>query len=567
MIVFKEKLTSANYTDKLSIIHSQENGMTPVTDVTSTINIPIRLLYGGDYDVADIIISSSDNVVILSEPHIINDNEVESYSLDYDFNITVDIVSDRDKNPLTITDVGFINISCSIIKDSATVINTSLLLNVLISPEVVIISEFGIDTIELCYYEWLKSESLISDQEYDDFLILYHGVDFIIENGNVDNDLRPTVTNRFSEEINNQRFQLNDEPQIGTLAVYQETASTTTATASSVYVQYSVTLQNSGETLYVSGTVFWKDTNGVEHPLKNSYVEIIDEDIAFDDYQARVYTDSAGFFSATFANQTGWDENGCDIFFRIYSRNTNVIVQNLNDENRKGYYFQTNTDNNINTEITDKIQGIEDTDVAKSFSVMQALNEGINYVTAIDSSETYLASSVFPSPSIVGTCYSLKNLFILKDDYCDWDIILHEFGHYIADTIDIDDSPGGDHSSSDDLLDTSSNKSKAIRLAWSEGWATYLSIAAQRYLSLSGIPNVGDYNYTDTIDSNLNYSIRTPQTIGEANERDISYMLIMLNDYFDSFSGVDGYKYIWNVAKGSGSETFSDFYNALISKP
>jgi len=49
------------------------------------------------------------------------------------------------------------------------------------------------------------------------------------------------------------------------------------------------------------------------------------------------------------------------------------------------------------------------------------------------------------------------------DDGFDDDVMLHEFGHYVAFLDSRDDSPGGDHD----------GRPADPRLAWSEGWATY----------------------------------------------------------------------------------------------
>lgn len=554
--------------DKLQIIHTQENGITLSTEINNIINIPMKVVYQGDYESVEISITSTDNITIISNDFITIEKNYIDAPLEYSFIIQVNIACENNITLKTVNDVGMINVSCSITNESENIVSSSILLNVLISPEAIVIGEYGIDTVELYYYNWLKNEALVNEEEYEEFLNNYHSVDYIIENGITTVNERAISANRFYEKLIDQRFQIAPSKSgISTLAFGSENASTTTAAASSVYVQYSIIVQDSGKTLSVSGKVIWKDTDNAEHPVKNAYVEIVDEDIAFDDMQARVYTNNTGDFSATFANQIGWNEKGCDIFFRIFAQNTKVKVQAMNSSTEGGYFFRTKTDKDINSSIINKIQGITNTDVAKSFSVMQALNEGINYANAIDPSETYRAYASFPAVSIIGTsCYGLKSLYILNDDYCDWDVILHEFGHYIADTIDIDNSPGGDHKSSDDLIDTAGSKSKAIRLAWSEGWATYFSIASQRYLSLGGIPSVGDYNYTDTIDRSIDYDLRTPKGIGEANERDISYMLIMLNDYYNSQTGINGYEYIWNVAKDSGCKTFSEFYNALISR-
>jgi len=60
-------------------------------------------------------------------------------------------------------------------------------------------------------------------------------------------------------------------------------------------------------------------------------------------------------------------------------------------------------------------------------------------------------------------------------DQFDDDVILHEFGHYIEDQLNIQDSPGGTHY----LSDTDSD----IRLAWSEGWGSFVPGAVKRWLA------------------------------------------------------------------------------------
>jgi len=60
-------------------------------------------------------------------------------------------------------------------------------------------------------------------------------------------------------------------------------------------------------------------------------------------------------------------------------------------------------------------------------------------------------------------------------DQFDDDVILHEFGHYIEDKLNIQDSPGGTHF----LSDTDSD----IRLAWSEGWGGFMPGAVKAWLA------------------------------------------------------------------------------------
>lgn len=76
-----------------------------------------------------------------------------------------------------------------------------------------------------------------------------------------------------------------------------------------------------------------------------------------------------------------------------------------------------------------------------------------------------------------GTFYSpvTKTITVLgaTDDPDEFDdaVLLHEYGHYVLDVYSRDDSPGGPHVLGDSTLD--------LRLAWSEGWATFFSSVAR----------------------------------------------------------------------------------------
>ena len=86
-----------------------------------------------------------------------------------------------------------------------------------------------------------------------------------------------------------------------------------------------------------------------------------------------------------------------------------------------------------------------------------------------------------------GTAYnpSARAISVLGQlaDPDEWDdaVLLHEYGHYAADVYSKDDSPGGPHRLGDSTLD--------LRLAWSEGWATFFSSAVRddpRHVDTSG---------------------------------------------------------------------------------
>ncbi|MBI5141019.1 MAG: PPC domain-containing protein [Nitrospirae bacterium] len=62
-------------------------------------------------------------------------------------------------------------------------------------------------------------------------------------------------------------------------------------------------------------------------------------------------------------------------------------------------------------------------------------------------------------------------------DHFDDDVNLHEFGHFIAKTYSVDESPGGDHSFTETDLD--------LRMAFSEGWGDFFQTAVKTWLKLN----------------------------------------------------------------------------------
>ena len=73
---------------------------------------------------------------------------------------------------------------------------------------------------------------------------------------------------------------------------------------------------------------------------------------------------------------------------------------------------------------------------------------------------------------------------IFKHDAYNWDVILHEYGHHIANELKLQApaSEGNKHKAFENLI-SSLGKAKGIRKAWSEGLATYLGTAAPKVFS------------------------------------------------------------------------------------
>ena len=89
---------------------------------------------------------------------------------------------------------------------------------------------------------------------------------------------------------------------------------------------------------------------------------------------------------------------------------------------------------------------------------------------------------------------------IQKEDYNNFDILNHEYGHYICDELELcrtfsQRMPHGIHED----LSLSYGDETAKQLAFSEGLASYLAFASQNYYynKYSNIDMIGDYLFFD----------------------------------------------------------------------
>jgi hypothetical protein len=109
-----------------------------------------------------------------------------------------------------------------------------------------------------------------------------------------------------------------------------------------------------------------------------------------------------------------------------------------------------------------------------------ALAAPLTPLTMVWEADTTNTTAFFPSPTApkIEVLDQPGAAFPDTDGYDDM-VILHELGHYLADQLSRDDSPGGTHSAGSTDQDA--------RLSWSEGWGDFFSGAA-----------AGNPDYVDT---------------------------------------------------------------------
>ncbi len=86
-----------------------------------------------------------------------------------------------------------------------------------------------------------------------------------------------------------------------------------------------------------------------------------------------------------------------------------------------------------------------------------------------------------------------------------WDVLGHEYGHYLANLDTLDQNPGGSHANGVSNIPanpTAAEKTDGVRLAWGEGVASYIGISAQNLAAAPASPTVGNSSY-ESFDADL----------------------------------------------------------------
>ncbi|AJQ97319.1 hypothetical protein [Gynuella sunshinyii] len=147
----------------------------------------------------------------------------------------------------------------------------------------------------------------------------------------------------------------------------------------------------------------------------------------------------------------------------------------------------TVTENNNRADV----QVLLDDRVAGIFNMMDVMLSGYNFVAAYSSDAIAMKNLKlfwqYGNQTGTYTCFSQSGgscsqgagIYVLSDptgdtDDFDDDVLWHEFAHYCEYSLGLNESPGGYHSLSSNTLD--------LRLAWSEGHASYLQAAIKNWL-------------------------------------------------------------------------------------
>jgi len=311
----------------------------------------------------------------------------------------------------------------------------------------------------------------------------------------------------------------------------------------------------------VGGTVRWTDPEGHAHPVRNALVQIFDG-AAGGTVLANAVTDSAGAYSAAVNAASN------QVSVRAYSRDAaGTIVQVSPPGQASTFYTLTigpvALTANLTLDLTTPrpargTPGSPDptpnTVQIRGFAVYDAMLTYWHQASVLLGRSMPTAFTSFPEPTAGGTCNtscfssSQQRMFILRDDAYDWDVLGHEFFHFTTNVFSqsgrsIDNNPGGSHSGGTAIGQNGRNRDAGMRLAWSEGLATFMSLALQKQPLPSPVPfatdllNVANDSYEDTEDSTLTIAPDNPapnQGFGSENS-----VLAVLWDLIDATQDAD----------------------------
>lgn len=326
----------------------------------------------------------------------------------------------------------------------------------------------------------------------------------------------------------------------------------------------------------VSGQILWTDSAGGTHPVRLAPVEIWDAEVFGDELVATVNTDAAGNYTATVNNDDGTLRGGRDIYIRVLGQGPGFTIK------QPGFFgssipgIQSSTDDDVadGAAVAKSLTANNTDDNNTAFSVHDAMVTAIQYIERTRGSRYPDVEVIFPTDR-GGSFYDpeAKVYHLLRGDRFDWDVIHHEYGHFVADQLDVDDNPGGDHSPGS-LSDTYGyTKDISVRLAWGEAWPTYFALSLQQVQRTAawGIPNVGDTRYQDTDDASIDYDLESQAGSPSDGEDDEVAASRTIWDVFDAAddpgdTGISlGDAAVWNTLDAANPRNLSDAYQALTA--
>ncbi len=261
-----------------------------------------------------------------------------------------------------------------------------------------------------------------------------------------------------------------------------------------------------GASAQLTGTIKWTSSVAMTQPARKVTVELRTMTLAGPVTVATTSTDALGKYTFDAPGLPA----GTPIWIRGVAKNFGGWVNSDGTLATLPYYKETLPAAYVPGGIVDLTVAGGD-DAHHAFSVADAMYTGWHYAGIVRPGTTTALPARFPAATTnytpPGGALPQGRLNLVNDDRWDWDVVNHEYAHYLSQLDGLVNTPflGIEHAFGTSNI-PAQGKLNGVRLGWQEGLPTYLSIAAQ-HVDKTGqnlpttVPFVGDHYYTDTIDA------------------------------------------------------------------
>lgn len=331
--------------------------------------------------------------------------------------------------------------------------------------------------------------------------------------------------------------------------------------------------------------------NGTFYPVESARVRLLSSGTELGSATKR--TNSSGNYTYSMSFMDTFNKTLGNIQVGISTDTAQAIIRDNNGLDYP-YFYTTSSSTNLFTlktiQYNIKIYP-ERSDRAAAYEVSQAELVPYKYTNYYSGSSISAAKVLFPAEK---TSYytsfdnylgvSANNLIAIKKAHSNvWDVMNHEYGHYISDMLNLSMDPSNDiywtHTYNEDLIHTYDFE-QGRRIAYSEGLATYLGVAAQldyatRVSSNSYCATIADEKYIDPVNDvtadfgQYRYGVQNG-FYGQGVESSIpSAMIKFLDNVTRTSDNVAlGHQKMWNAIRAAGSNTCDilTFDDVLVSQ-
>jgi hypothetical protein len=328
------------------------------------------------------------------------------------------------------------------------------------------------------------------------------------------------------------------------------------------------TITGTIEYYYASGDGFARGASGPTQvtPSRGTMVEILDSSASSCSKKvlSTVYTDDTGLYTSTLSSS---QEYVCVKVIAATSSSEIIPYSSSAADSASGGARLTDRADaskvlgpvkmasSGNTTFSWKRASVTDT-IDQALDIDNAVVTGANWLSDYGTTPKFL-NIIYPYPvhSGISNFNPTKDLGeINEDDAFDWGVLLHEYGHYVATLLGIDNTTpvsSSDHLLAWNMTNHENNvKAEGLAIAWNEGFADFFSQMVQDAMGTSslGLPDVGatpptyiDYTPTETISFQLNLPGNTSHAPSLGEDSEVSVARVLWATYsLPVFAGVGG---------------------------